>query len=119
MALRPPGASVVCCRIVRSDRSAAVTKAQLVERLAAETGLTRTETRTVVDGLAALVTERVAAGESVEIRGFGTFRPRELAARMMPDPRTGRLAEVPPRTVPVFRPSEGFREFVEEAARNR
>jgi len=95
----------------------AVTKAQLIERIAAETGITRTETRTVIEGLAALVTDRVSAGESVEIRGFGTFRPRQLAARLMPDPRTGRLVEVPPRTVPVFRPAEGFRQAVEEAGR--
>ncbi len=73
----------------------------------------------MVDGLAVLIADRVAAGESVEIRGFGTFRPRDLAARLMPDPRTGRLVEVPPRTVPVFRPSDGFRQAVERGTRSR
>jgi nucleoid DNA-binding protein len=92
-----------------------VTKAQLIERLASETGLTRLETRAVVDGLAVVITERVAAGESVELRGFGTFRPRELAPRAMPDPRTGKLVDLPRRTVPVFRAADSFRRTVEEA----
>jgi nucleoid DNA-binding protein len=96
-----------------------VTKAQLVERLAAETGLTRLEIRAVVDGMAVLITDRVAAGETVEVRGFGTFRPRDLPARQMPDPRTGKVVDVPPRTVPVFRPADAFRQAVEEGSRRR
>ena len=96
-----------------------MTKAQLIERLATETGLTRLETRAVVDGLAVLITDRVAAGESVEVRGFGTFRPRDLPARQMPDPRTGKVVDVAPRTVPVFRPADAFRQAVEQGARGR
>jgi nucleoid DNA-binding protein len=95
-----------------------VTKAQLIERLATETGLTRLETRAVVDGLTFVISERVAAGESVELRGFGTFRPRELAPRAMPDPRTGKSVDLPRRTVPVFRPADSFRRAVEEGKRD-
>jgi nucleoid DNA-binding protein len=96
-----------------------VTKAQLIDRLATETGLTRLETKAVVDGLTVVIAERVAAGEPVELRGFGTFRPRELAPRAMPDPRTGKLVDLPRRTVPVFRPADTFRRAVEDTKRPR
>jgi nucleoid DNA-binding protein len=93
-----------------------VTKTQLADRLAAETGLSRIETRAVVEGLLALVVASVAAGEAVELRGFGTFRARALAARTARDPRTREPVEVPPRTAPAFRPAAAFRRAVEAGA---
>jgi DNA-binding protein HU-beta len=89
-----------------------VTKTHLVDRIADATGLTRVDVGAVVDGLLYSIAEAVAAGEAVELRGFGTFRPQRRAARTARDPRTQVETAVPPRVVPVFRPGASFRRAV-------
>jgi hypothetical protein len=51
---------------------------------------------------------------NIEIRGFGTFKVRERKSRLARNPRTGDPVEVPPRAVPVFKPSKELRAMVEE-----
>jgi nucleoid DNA-binding protein len=53
-----------------------MTKAQIVDRVAEATGLTKIETEAVIDGFLFTVMEAVKEGEMVEIRGFGTLGPR-------------------------------------------
>lgn len=61
----------------------------------------------------------VAAGDAIKLSGFGTFEPRERAARTARNPQTGESVPVAARTAPVFRPSSAFRARVAEAARER
>ena len=59
----------------------------------------------MLDAIIGAIIEGVAAGDRVEIRGFGTFQPRPRAAKDGYDPRTGgRLNLAPGRTI-LFRPS--------------
>ncbi len=92
-----------------------VTKAQIVDRIAAATGLTKVEAEAVVDGFMLTVIEAVKAGDMVELRGFGTFRPRERAPRNARNPQTNEKMVVPRRYVPVFKPASEFRRAVNEA----
>ena len=92
-----------------------MTKAQIVDRIATATGLTKIETEAVVDGFMLTVIEAVAAGELVELRGFGTFRPRLREARTARNPQTDEVVEVPRQFVPVFKPATEFRRSVNEA----
>jgi len=92
-----------------------VTKADLVDRIAEGTGLTKIETEAVVDGLLISVMDAVAAGNAVEIRGFGSFRGRERAPRVARNPQTDELIEIPRRFVPLFKPSAEFKRAVNAA----
>lgn len=98
-----------------SETPPAVTRAQIVDRIAAATGLTRLETEAVVEGFLHTVVAAVRDGGAVELRGFGTFEARPRAARTARNPRTGEPADVPRQFVPVFRPAAGFREAVNAA----
>ena len=89
-----------------------MTKAQIVERIATATGLTKLETEAVVDGFMLTVIKAVEQGEHVELRGFGTFRARERAARTARNPQTDEPVEVPRQFVPVFKPAAEFRRVV-------
>jgi nucleoid DNA-binding protein len=100
---------------VPSFLDAPVTKAQIVDRIAAATGLTKLETEAVVDGFMLTVVEAVEAGELVELRGFGTFRARLREARTARNPKTDAPVEVPRQFVPVFKPAAEFRRAVNEA----
>lgn len=93
----------------------AVTKADIVDRIAEGTGLTKLETEAVVDGFMLSVMEALEAGRDVEFRGFGSFRVRERAPRTARNPQTDEPVEVPRQFVPVFKPSREFRRAVNEA----
>ena len=95
-----------------------MTKADIVERIALGTGLTRVETEAVLDGFFYTVISALAEGESVELRGFGSFRLRERAARTARNPQTGERVSVPAHVVPVFKPAKNFRERVDDGARS-
>ena len=96
-----------------------MTKAQIVDRIAEATGLTKMETEAVVDGFMLTVLETVAGGDRVELRGFGTFRPVERAPRTARNPRTDQPVPVPRRMAPVFKPAQEFRRRVEEEGASR
>jgi integration host factor subunit beta len=93
-----------------------MTKADLVQ-LASEAigpGVTKKDCAVVVDAFLAAVKDALAEHKNIEIRGFGTFKVRERKSRLARNPRTGDPVEVPPRAVPVFKPSKDLRALVEE-----
>jgi len=92
-----------------------VTKADIVDRIAAGTGLTKLETEAVVDGFIFTVIEAMEQDDAVELRGFGSFRVRERAARTARNPQTDEVVEVPRHFVPVFKASREFRRAVNAA----
>lgn len=92
-----------------------MTKADIVDRIAAATGLTKLETEAVVDGFLVTVVDAVANGDRIELRGFGTFRGVERAPRTARNPRTDTPVPVPGRLAPVFKPAQEFRRRVEAA----
>jgi integration host factor subunit beta len=83
-----------------------MTKADLVERVSRETGLTRKDTGSIVKSFLTALADSLARGQNVELRRFGTFKVRQRKARMARNPRTGEPVEVPERFVPVFRASK-------------
>lgn len=92
-----------------------MTKTSIVERIAEGTGLTKLETEAVVEGFLFTVMEALVEGGEVELRGFGSFRVRERAARTARNPQTDGEVEIPRHFVPVFKPSRDFRDAVNAA----
>jgi nucleoid DNA-binding protein len=91
---------------------AVVTKADLVEKVAEKTGLTRTDVAVVVDTFLDSVRKALETGHNIEIRGFGTFKIKLRKARKARNPRTGDVVPVPDRKVPVFKPSNEFKTMI-------
>ena len=85
---------------------ATVTRADLTDAVDRETGLPRREAAELVDMAIEAIAERLSAGETVMISGFGTFRVRDKRAREGRNPRTGEPAPIPARRVVTFRPSQ-------------
>ena len=88
-----------------------MTKADLVERAADVVGpcVTKRDCGLVVDAFLDAIKGAMEHGDHIEIRGFGTFKVRHRKARMARNPRTGESLQVPPRVVPVFKPSKHLR----------
>ncbi len=68
------------------------------------------EVEQVVDIFFEEITQRLAEGGRVELRGFGTFSTRERDARTGRNPRTGEQVSVPAKRVPYFKPGKEMRE---------
>ncbi len=89
-----------------------MTKADLVERVAERTGLTRTDVAVVVDSFLDTIKKSMEEMQNIEIRGFGTFKIKLRKARKARNPRTGDEVPVPDRKVPVFKPSNEFKDLI-------
>lgn len=92
------------------------TRSRLAAEIAETTGISRRDAESVVALVFRSIAEALAAGDEVEIRGFGSFRLRNRRARVTRNPRTGETVIAPPRQVPFFRAGKKLREEVEEAA---
>ena len=67
------------------------------------------EVERVVDIFFDEISERLAQGGRVELRGFGAFSTRERDARQGRNPRTGEAVSVPGKKVPYFKPGKEMR----------
>lgn len=86
-------------------------KSELVERLAAENlHLTHGEVERVVNVVLGGMTNAMASGGRVELRGFGAFSVRARPARSGRNPRTGETVDVPAKSVPFFKSGKELRE---------
>ncbi|MEK7671189.1 MAG: HU family DNA-binding protein, partial [Bacteroidota bacterium] len=66
-----------------------MTKADIVDRIATGTGLTKVDTEAVVDGFILTVIDAMREGKNIEIRGFGSFKVKKRKGRVARNPRTG------------------------------
>ena len=86
-------------------------RSELVQKLATSNpGLNLQEVDRVVSLIFDSITDRLAAGGRVELRGFGAFSTRARDARTGRNPRTGTPVAVPPKHVPHFKPGKEMRE---------
>jgi len=93
-----------------------MTKADLVEKMSTETGVSKSHAAAVVEELLKAVCRALTEGQHLEIRGFGTFKVRERRARRARNPRSGTEVSVPAKLVPLFKPSKELKAMVVETA---
>jgi nucleoid DNA-binding protein len=96
-----------------------MTKQDLVDRLADGIGLPKTEVQAVVHGFLALVMEAVSAGDRVELRRFGVWKPVRRKGRHLRTPDGTREVDLPDRRTAVFVPAAEFRSRMFKPRRRR
>lgn len=96
-----------------------MTKADIVDRIAEGTGLTKIETKAVVEGFMTVVAQALQEGKRIELRGFGVFDVQHRAARTARNPQTNEPIEVDARYVPVFKVSDQLQEAVDARMKAR
>ena len=87
-------------------------KAELVEEVADQTGITKKRSREAVDAIISAITDSLAREERVTLVGFGTFQAMERKARRGRNPQTGEELQIPAKKVPKFVPGKELREKV-------
>ncbi len=79
-------------------------KSELIRKMAdANPHLTYQDVEKVVNTILETITETLARGDRVELRGFGAFWVKHRSARMARNPRTGTKVHVPEKFVPAFK----------------
>ena len=91
-----------------------MTKAELVEKVAHQINLTKKQTEVIVNTVFSSITDSLAEGKKVELRGFGSFRIRQRNARVGRNPKSGQKVDVPSKKVPFFKAGKELRELVDE-----
>lgn len=84
-------------------------KAELVEKVAQETALSKTQSESVIDAVFDIIAKAVSAGDEVKLVGFGSFLRANRKARTGRNPKTGARVEIPESIVPKFKPGKDFR----------
>lgn len=87
-------------------------KAELVEKVAEQTGKTKKETGLIVDAVFQSIAEALKGGEKVTLIGFGNFEVRDRAARTGRNPQTGEEIKIEASKVPAFKPGKQLKESV-------
>ena len=85
-----------------------MTKAEIVEQVAAQTRLPKQQTAEIVNIFLQSIMDALGTGDKVELRGFGSFRCRQRRPRTGRNPKTGLSVQVPAKMTPVFKASKAM-----------
>jgi len=86
-------------------------KSELIEQVYTHSvGLSRKEAEKIISLIMTDIICAVDAGERVELRGFGSFFPRQRKARTGRNPKTGERVLVPARRVMFFKSGKELQE---------
>ena len=92
-----------------------MTKSKLVRRMVElHPHLQHSEVERVVETIFTSISEALARGGRIEIRGFGSFTIRHREARTGRNPRTGVTVEVPRKASPFFQTGKLMRARLNE-----
>jgi DNA-binding protein HU-beta len=87
-------------------------KSELIAQVAETLEVPKTRVAAVLNAALDLVVEKVSAGETVGITGFGTFSSRDRAERNGRNPQTGEALTIEARKAPHFRSGRSFKDAV-------
>ena len=80
-------------------------KSELVNAMAAKTGMTKVAAKEAMTACLAAIGESLNKGEKVSLIGFGTFSVVDRKARVARNPRTGKEVKVAAKKVAKFKPA--------------
>ena len=87
-----------------------MTKAELISRVKAATGLSAAESGRFLSSFLEVVAAELAAGGEVPLQGFGRFFVKARAERLGRNPRTGAELKIPACKVATFTAAKTLRE---------
>jgi len=92
-----------------------MTKSELIQRLAERNPhLYLRDVEKIVETIFDEITDALASGDRVELRGFGAFSVKHRDARIGRNPRTGEAVQVEAKRLPFFKTGKALRERLNE-----
>lgn len=87
-----------------------MTKAEIVDRIAEDTELSKADAARALDSALEVIAQSLAKGDAVTLVGFGTFAVSKRAARKGRNPQTGAEITIAAAKVPRFKPGKGLKD---------
>ncbi len=87
-------------------------KSELIEALAEKMNLPVREAASIVNAVIDTMSDTLTRGDSIEIRGFGSFVIKEYRPYTGRNPKTGEKIQVKPKRLPFFKVGKDLREQV-------
>ena len=87
-------------------------KSELIDAIAAATGLTKADAGRALDATTDSIASALQQGNSVSLVGFGTFTVRHRAARTGRNPRTGETIQISASNNPAFKAGKALKDAV-------
>ena len=85
-----------------------MTKAEIINKIARETGIDRATVRTIVEAFIKDLKDTMTQGENVYLRGFGTFKVKKKAKKVARNISRNTTIVIPEHYAPAFKPSKAF-----------
>jgi len=89
-------------------------KSDLIAQLAHEMDIPTRQATSIVNTLIGTMSDTLARGEDIEIRGFGSFALKDYKSYTGRNPKSGETFKVKPKKLPVFKVGRELREKVNE-----
>ena len=87
-------------------------KAELIIAAAEKAGLTKKDTEAAITAAIAVITEKLAEDEKVQLVGFGSFEVKARAERIGRNPKTKEQIKIPASKMPVFKAGKALKDAV-------
>ena len=87
-------------------------KTELIDKIAAEAGLTKADSKKALEATVSVIKAALAAGDKVQLVGFGTFAVAEKPAREGINPRSGEKITIAAKKVAKFKAGAEFAEAI-------
>ncbi len=89
-----------------------MTKSELINAVAEQQGIAKKDADAIVNCVFETIVDTLAAGDKVQLVGFGTFEVRAREARKGHNPVTGEEITIAASKVPAFKAGKAFKESV-------
>lgn len=87
-------------------------KTEMIDKLAGENGMTKADARKYLEAVINIIKKQLKDGDSVVLKGFGTFSAVERKVRIGRHPRTGEPIDIPAARVPKFKAGTKLKDVV-------
>ena len=91
-----------------------MTKADIVARVAQQTGVEKAVAMTVVEAFMETVKDSMIAGNDVFLRGFGSFVVKQRAEKVARNISKNTTIVIPAHSIPAFKTAKTFLDAVKE-----
>ena len=87
-------------------------KTELIAAVAEKAGLSKKDAEKALNATVDTIADALAAGDKVQLVGFGGFETKKREARMGRNPRTKETIQIPASCVPVFKAGKALKDKV-------
>lgn len=88
-------------------------KTELINAVAEKADLTKKDAETAITAMISAITEALAAGDKVQVVGFGSFEVKPRAERTGRNPQTKEPMTIPASKTPVFKAGKALKDAVQ------